>query len=186
MLRQPRLGVIVRTFSKAVSDFLTGRVGGEAGTHWDDGPGEFETFPSLTAFPIGLIVLPMRLIDLDAFEILEAKAGRMKQERVSYMMLFCALMLVKNATATLDQLVTPLVDKAKCLAGKLANRIKSLKASEGRVSALSENPAEFQSNGSSGSINDILTFCCRLKRRGDLLLASRAGRTPWCGSKLRA
>ena len=39
-------------------------------------------------------------------------------EQVSYIMLFCALMLVKNSKATLEQLVqvAPLAGNAKCLA----------------------------------------------------------------------
>ena len=49
----------------------------------------------------------------------------MKEERVSYMMLFCALLLVKNSKATLEQSlkVVPLVGRAKSLAGELANQI---------------------------------------------------------------
>ena len=39
-------------------------------------------------------------------------------EKTSYMMLFCALMLVKNSKATLEQSVqvAPLAGNAKCLA----------------------------------------------------------------------
>ncbi len=49
----------------------------------------------------------------------------MKEERVSYMMLFCALLLVKNSRATLEQSlqVVPLAGRAKSLAGELANQI---------------------------------------------------------------
>ena len=49
----------------------------------------------------------------------------MKEEQVSYMMLFCALLLVKNSRATLAQSlkVVPLAGRAKSLAGELANRI---------------------------------------------------------------
>ena len=65
-----------------------------------------------------------------------------KQEKNSYMMLFCALRLVKKFKATLEPLVTLFVDKARCLAGKLANRIESLRASEDRVSEVSENSAD--------------------------------------------
>ena len=45
----------------------------------------------------------------------------MKQEQVSYIMLFCALMLVKNSRATLEQSVkvVPLVGKARYLAGEM-------------------------------------------------------------------
>ena len=43
----------------------------------------------------------------------------MQQEQVSYIMLFCALMLVKNSRATMEQSVTvvPLAGRAKSLAG---------------------------------------------------------------------
>ncbi|MCH8268563.1 MAG: hypothetical protein IH846_13680 [Acidobacteria bacterium] len=49
----------------------------------------------------------------------------MKEEQVSYMMLFCALLLVKNSRATLEQSlqVVPLAGRAKSLAGELANQI---------------------------------------------------------------
>ena len=49
----------------------------------------------------------------------------MKEERVSYMMLFCALMLVRNSKATLEQSlnIVPLVGRARSLAGELANQI---------------------------------------------------------------
>ncbi len=42
-------------------------------------------------------------------------------EEVSYIMLFCALMLVKNSKATLKQSVqvAPLAGNAKCLADRL-------------------------------------------------------------------
>ncbi len=45
----------------------------------------------------------------------------MKEDKVSYLMLFCALMLVKNSKATLEQSVNivPLAGKAKVLAGEL-------------------------------------------------------------------
>lgn len=48
-----------------------------------------------------------------------------KDERVSYVMLFCALLLVKNAKATLEDSVkiVPLKGSAKHLAGKLSGRI---------------------------------------------------------------
>jgi hypothetical protein len=47
----------------------------------------------------------------------------MKQEKLSYMMLFCALMLVRNSRATVEQSVSvvPLHGKAKRLAGELAS-----------------------------------------------------------------
>jgi len=64
------------------------------------------------------------------------------QDKTSYMMLFCALRLVSKFKATLEPLVTQFVDKARCLAGKLANRIKSLRASEDRVSEVVGNPAD--------------------------------------------
>jgi hypothetical protein len=43
-------------------------------------------------------------------------------ERQSYMMLFCALMLVRNSKATVEESlkVVPLVGSAKSLAGELA------------------------------------------------------------------
>ncbi len=49
----------------------------------------------------------------------------MKEEQVSYMMLFCALLMVKNSRATLEQSlkVVPLVGRAKSLAGELANQV---------------------------------------------------------------
>jgi len=49
------------------------------------------------------------------------REGQMEKEQVSYIMLFCALMLVKNSKATLEQSMTvvPLAGKAKCLAGEL-------------------------------------------------------------------
>jgi len=45
----------------------------------------------------------------------------MSQEKLAYMMLFCALILVRDGKATLEQLVlaTPLVGKAKDLAREL-------------------------------------------------------------------
>ena len=51
-----------------------------------------------------------------------------KNERESYMMLFCALLLVKNAKATLEESVkiVPLTGSAKSLAGELARRSASL------------------------------------------------------------
>ena len=46
-----------------------------------------------------------------------------KEDRVSYMMLFCALMLVKNSRATLEESVAivPLVGRARHLAGELVS-----------------------------------------------------------------
>jgi hypothetical protein len=46
------------------------------------------------------------------------------EERQSYMMLFCALLLVRNSKATLEESVklVPLVGSAKNLAGELASR----------------------------------------------------------------
>lgn len=45
-----------------------------------------------------------------------------KEERESYMMLFCALLLVRNSKATLEESMklVPLVGSAKSLAGELA------------------------------------------------------------------
>ena len=45
-----------------------------------------------------------------------------KEERESYMMLFCALLLVRNSKATVEQSlrIVPLVGSAKHLAGELA------------------------------------------------------------------
>ncbi len=45
-------------------------------------------------------------------------ASQANSEKTSYMMLFCALMLVKNSKATLKQSVqvAPLTGNAKCLA----------------------------------------------------------------------
>ena len=45
-----------------------------------------------------------------------------KEERESYMMLFCALLLVRNSKATLEESMrlVPLVGSAKNLAGELA------------------------------------------------------------------
>ena len=47
-----------------------------------------------------------------------------RNERVSYMMLFCALILVKNSKATLAESVTivPLSGKARHLAGELLHQ----------------------------------------------------------------
>jgi hypothetical protein len=47
------------------------------------------------------------------------------EERQSYMMLFCALMLVKNAKATLEQSMklVPLKGSAKHLAGQLTDQV---------------------------------------------------------------
>jgi len=47
-----------------------------------------------------------------------------KEERQSYVMLFCALLLVKNSKATLEQCMNlvPLTGSAKHLAGELASR----------------------------------------------------------------
>ncbi|MBI4459443.1 MAG: hypothetical protein HY648_05225 [Acidobacteria bacterium] len=49
-------------------------------------------------------------------------------ERVSYMMLFCALLLVKNGKASLAQSVTivPLLGGARNLAGELAKQVTLL------------------------------------------------------------
>ncbi len=46
---------------------------------------------------------------------------QVNNEKTSYMMLFCALMLVKNSKATLEQSVrvAPLAGNAKCLADRL-------------------------------------------------------------------
>jgi hypothetical protein len=46
------------------------------------------------------------------------------EERQSYMMLFCALMLVRNAKATLEQSLklVPLEGSAKHLAGQLTDQ----------------------------------------------------------------
>ncbi len=48
-------------------------------------------------------------------------------ERESYMMLFCALLLVKNSKATLAESVklVPLTGSAKSLAGELVSRAAS-------------------------------------------------------------
>jgi hypothetical protein len=45
------------------------------------------------------------------------------EERHSYMMLFCALLLVKNSKATMEQSMNlvPLTGSAKSLAGELAS-----------------------------------------------------------------
>ena len=45
-------------------------------------------------------------------------------EQVSYIMLFCALMLVKNSTATLEQSlsIVPLAGQAKSLTGELLSK----------------------------------------------------------------
>ena len=47
-----------------------------------------------------------------------------REERVSYVMLFCALLLVRNSKATLEESmrIVPLVGSAKHLAGELAAR----------------------------------------------------------------
>ncbi len=46
-----------------------------------------------------------------------------QEERKSYVMLFCALLLVKNSKATLEQSMhlVPLTGSAKLLAGELAS-----------------------------------------------------------------
>jgi hypothetical protein len=46
----------------------------------------------------------------------------MQEERVSYIMLFCALMLVRNSKATLEESMklVPLEGSARQLAGELA------------------------------------------------------------------
>ena len=53
-----------------------------------------------------------------------------KEERQSYLMLFCALMLVKNSKASLEQSMelVPLTGSAKHLAGKLAGRSVTTKS----------------------------------------------------------
>ena len=45
-----------------------------------------------------------------------------REDRVSYVMLFCALLLVRNSKATLQESmrIVPLVGSAKDLAGELA------------------------------------------------------------------
>jgi len=47
-----------------------------------------------------------------------------REDRVSYVMLFCALMMVKKSKATLEESVTivPLAGRARHLAGELLNR----------------------------------------------------------------
>ena len=47
-----------------------------------------------------------------------------KQDRQSYVMLFCALLLVRNSKATLEESMklVPLTGSAKSLAGELASR----------------------------------------------------------------
>lgn len=47
-----------------------------------------------------------------------------QEDRVSYVMLFCALMLVRNARATVDQSmsIVPLNGGAKRLAGEMASQ----------------------------------------------------------------
>ena len=47
-----------------------------------------------------------------------------KEDRESYVMLFCALLLVRNAKATFEESVkiVPLVGSAKHLAGELSSR----------------------------------------------------------------
>ena len=47
-----------------------------------------------------------------------------REDRVSYLMLFCALLLVRNSKATLQESmrIVPLVGSAKDLAGALAAR----------------------------------------------------------------
>ena len=46
------------------------------------------------------------------------------EDRVSYVMLFCALMLVRNSKATLEESmkIVPLVGSAKVLAGELLSQ----------------------------------------------------------------
>ena len=48
----------------------------------------------------------------------------MHEDKLSYLMLFCALILVKNTKATMEQslAVVPLGAKAKFLAGELATQ----------------------------------------------------------------
>ena len=56
-------------------------------------------------------------------EMSPVRASMKKEDRVSYMMLFCALMLVKNSRATLEESVAivPLVGRARHLAGELVS-----------------------------------------------------------------
>ena len=51
-----------------------------------------------------------------------SEATMIADERVSYVMLFCALMLVRNSKATLEESIRilPLVGSAKHLAGELS------------------------------------------------------------------
>lgn len=52
-----------------------------------------------------------------------------KDERQSYVMLFCALLLVKNSKATLEESmkIVPLTGSARHLAGELAGHTSSNK-----------------------------------------------------------
>ena len=53
-----------------------------------------------------------------------------REDRVSYLMLFCALLLVRNSKATLQESmqIVPLEGSAKALAGELATRTVSVTA----------------------------------------------------------
>jgi hypothetical protein len=53
-----------------------------------------------------------------------------REERESYMMLFCALMLVRSSKATLEESlkIVPLTGSAKHLAGELAGRTRPITA----------------------------------------------------------
>ena len=55
-------------------------------------------------------------------------ADMKKEDRQSYMMLFCALLLVRNSKATLEESMklVPLVGSAKHLAGELASHTAPL------------------------------------------------------------
>ena len=55
---------------------------------------------------------------------IEAEVIMGTDEQVSYIMLFCALMLVKNSKATMEQSlsIVPLAGKAKSLTGKLFSK----------------------------------------------------------------
>ena len=50
------------------------------------------------------------------------------EDRVSYVMLFCALIMVRNARATVEQslAVVPLTGAAKRLAGEMARRAQEI------------------------------------------------------------
>jgi hypothetical protein len=59
-----------------------------------------------------------------AFKVSPREGAMKKEDRSSYMMLFCALLLVRNSKATLEESVrmVPLTGNAKHLAGELAPR----------------------------------------------------------------